>query len=198
MLDSGAAVLALGRSVALAAGRKESVGGVHSPGQRERGVGRSAANPTRAESHQVLRMGATSCGPGCADKGNPAAPTPIMASDPLSQFVRDALARSQALGQRAAEWQARTQRQPGQYYERGFPVLSAGPTPRTPLEEWTFSIRGAVDETRSWTREEFTALPAEDVTVDIHCVTKRTKLDTRWKGVSVDTLLEGVETEPTM
>jgi hypothetical protein len=34
---------------------------------------------------------------------------------------------------------------PGQYYERGFPVLSTGPTPRTPLEEWTFSI-GAVDE----------------------------------------------------
>jgi hypothetical protein len=30
---------------------------------------------------------------------------------------------------------------PGQYYERGFPVLSAGPTPRTPLEEWTFSTR---------------------------------------------------------
>jgi DMSO/TMAO reductase YedYZ molybdopterin-dependent catalytic subunit len=84
---------------------------------------------------------------------------------------------------------------PGQYYERGFPVLSAGPTPRTPLEEWTFSIQGAVDEARSWTWDEFTALPAEDVTVDIHCVTKWSKLDTRWKGVSVDTLLDGIETE---
>jgi len=84
---------------------------------------------------------------------------------------------------------------PGQYYERGFPVLSAGPTPRTPLEEWTFSIQGAVDEARSWTWDESTALPAEDVTVDIHCVTKRSKLDTRWKGVSVDTLLDGIETE---
>src|SRR5256885_6352402 len=61
---------------------------------------------------------------------------------------------------------------PGQYYERGFPILSAGPTPRTPLEEWTFSIQGAVDEARSWTWDEFTALPAEDVTVDIHCVTR--------------------------
>jgi hypothetical protein len=40
-----------------------------------------------------------------------------------------------------------------------------------------------------------TALPAEDVTVDIHCVTKWSKLDTRWKGVSVDTLLDGIETE---
>ena len=84
---------------------------------------------------------------------------------------------------------------PGQYYERGFPVLSAGPTPRTPLKEWTFSIQGAVDEARSWTWDEFTTLPAEDVTVDIHCVTKWTKLDTRWKGVSVDTLLDGIETE---
>jgi DMSO/TMAO reductase YedYZ molybdopterin-dependent catalytic subunit len=70
-----------------------------------------------------------------------------------------------------------------------------GPTPRTPLEEWTFSIQGAVDEARSWTWDEFTALPAEDVTVDIHCVTKWSKLDTRWEDVSVDTLLDGVETE---
>jgi DMSO/TMAO reductase YedYZ molybdopterin-dependent catalytic subunit len=53
---------------------------------------------------------------------------------------------------------------PGQCYERGLPVLSAGPTPRTPLEEWTFSIQRAVDEARSWTWDEFTALPAEEVT----------------------------------
>ena len=84
---------------------------------------------------------------------------------------------------------------PGQHYQRGFPVLSVGPTPRTPLAQWTFSVQGAVDEACSWTWEEFTALPAEDVTVDIHCVTKWSKLDTRWKGVSVDTLLDGIETE---
>ena len=46
-------------------------------------------------------------------------------------------------------------------------------------EEWTFSIQGAGDEALSWTWDEFTALPAEDVTVDIHCVTKWSKLDTR-------------------
>jgi DMSO/TMAO reductase YedYZ molybdopterin-dependent catalytic subunit len=84
---------------------------------------------------------------------------------------------------------------PGQYLERGFPVLSAGPTPRTPLDEWTFAIEGAVDAARSWSWEEFTALPAEEITVDIHCVTKWSKLDTSWRGVSVDTLLEGVDTE---
>jgi DMSO/TMAO reductase YedYZ molybdopterin-dependent catalytic subunit len=83
---------------------------------------------------------------------------------------------------------------PGQYVERGFPVLSAGPTPRTPLHEWSFTVQGAVDEARSWTWDELQALPQETVTVDIHCVTKWTKLDTTWTGVSVDTLLEDVDT----
>jgi DMSO/TMAO reductase YedYZ molybdopterin-dependent catalytic subunit len=83
---------------------------------------------------------------------------------------------------------------PGQYVTRDFPVLSAGPTPHTPLEEWTFEIRGLVDETRSWMWEEFRALPSEEVTRDIHCVTKWSKLDTTWRGVSVDTLLDGVTT----
>ena len=84
---------------------------------------------------------------------------------------------------------------PGQYLTRDFPVLSAGPTPRTPPEEWSFTIDGAVDTPRSWTRAEFLALPSETFTVDIHCVTKWSKLDTTWTGVSVDTLLDGVETE---
>jgi DMSO/TMAO reductase YedYZ molybdopterin-dependent catalytic subunit len=84
---------------------------------------------------------------------------------------------------------------PGQYVVNDFPVLSAGPTPRTPLEEWTFTIQGEVDTPMSWRWEELLALPAETVTVDIHCVTKWSKLDTGWTGVSVDTLLEGVGTQ---
>jgi len=52
---------------------------------------------------------------------------------------------------------------PGQYVTRDFPVLSAGPTPHTPLQEWSFTIGGAVDEPVSWTWEEFIALPAETV-----------------------------------
>jgi DMSO/TMAO reductase YedYZ molybdopterin-dependent catalytic subunit len=78
---------------------------------------------------------------------------------------------------------------PGQYVTEDFPVLSAGPTPHTPLEEWTFSVVDG-DERTSWTWEEFRALPSETVTVDIHCVTRWSKLDTTWEGVSVDTLLE--------
>ena len=56
-------------------------------------------------------------------------------------------------------------------------------------------INGAVDEPVSWPWEEFVALPRETVTADIHCVTKWSKLDTTWTGVSIDTLLEGVETD---
>src|SRR6516164_7196626 len=81
---------------------------------------------------------------------------------------------------------------PGQYLERGFPVLSAGPTPHTPLDEWTFLVSGEVEEPVSWTWDEFLALPAETPTVDIHCVTKWSKFDTVWRGVSVDTLLARV------
>ena len=83
---------------------------------------------------------------------------------------------------------------PGQYLTSDFPVLSAGPTPRVALDDWTFSIRGELDEPRSWSWAELQALPREDITVDIHCVTKWSKLDTEWAGVSLDTLLEGVET----
>src|SRR5438552_7056934 len=83
---------------------------------------------------------------------------------------------------------------PGQYVTPDFPVLSAGPTPRTPLDEWTLTVVGEVDEPRKWTWDEFTALPSEDVTVDIHCGTRWSKLDTSWRGVSVDTLLDGIDT----
>jgi DMSO/TMAO reductase YedYZ molybdopterin-dependent catalytic subunit len=84
---------------------------------------------------------------------------------------------------------------PGQYLTRDFPVLSAGPTPRTPLDAWSLTIDGAVDESRSWDWDAFSGLPTETFTVDIHCVTKWSKLDTSWTGVSVDTLLEGLTTE---
>ena len=83
---------------------------------------------------------------------------------------------------------------PGQYVTSDFPVLSAGPTPRTPLDQWDFQIVGEVDGTHRWTWDEFRALPSEEITRDIHCVTKWSKLDTAWRGVSVDTLLDGIDT----
>jgi DMSO/TMAO reductase YedYZ molybdopterin-dependent catalytic subunit len=78
---------------------------------------------------------------------------------------------------------------PGQYETRDFPVLSAGPTPHTPLATWDFTVRGPGGSEARWTWDEFQALPHETVTTDIHCVTKWSKLGTVWQGVSVDTLL---------
>ena len=86
---------------------------------------------------------------------------------------------------------------PGQYLVDDFPVLSAGPTPDISHDDWTFSIVGEVAEDKSWSWEEFTALPTETIQVDIHCVTKWSKLDTSWEGVSIDTLLEDVEANAT-
>ena len=83
---------------------------------------------------------------------------------------------------------------PGQYVTTDYPVLSAGPTPHTPLEQWDFMITGELDEPRRWTWEELRSLPSEEITRDIHCVTKWSKLDTVWRGVSVDTLLADIET----
>jgi len=84
---------------------------------------------------------------------------------------------------------------PGQYLVDDFPVLTAGPTPYISLDEWDFTV---VDETGAdaarWNWAEFQALPAENITVDIHCVTKWSKLGTTWRGVSVDTLLADVDT----
>lgn len=74
---------------------------------------------------------------------------------------------------------------PGQYLERGFPVLSAGPTPPVKTATWQFTITTETGEARQWTWEQLMGLPGDDITVDIHCVTKWSKLDTTWKGVSV-------------
>jgi DMSO/TMAO reductase YedYZ molybdopterin-dependent catalytic subunit len=84
---------------------------------------------------------------------------------------------------------------PGQYLTPDFPVLSAGPTPHTPLEKWTFSIQGRSGTPANWTWDEFRALPSEEIRADIHCVTKWSKLDTTWEGVSIDSLLEGIDVD---
>lgn len=85
---------------------------------------------------------------------------------------------------------------PGQYVTDDFPVLSAGPTPMVPLEQWRFTVEQFGRELVAWTWDEFQRLPALDYTVDVHCVTKWTKLDTHWRGVSLDTLFELVELDP--
>jgi DMSO/TMAO reductase YedYZ molybdopterin-dependent catalytic subunit len=84
---------------------------------------------------------------------------------------------------------------PGQYLTRDFPVLSAGPTPIIDTADWEFSIRTESGEVQRWDWQQLHALPLEDVTVDIHCVTRWSKLGTTWRGVSLDTLFANVDSD---
>lgn len=83
---------------------------------------------------------------------------------------------------------------PGQYLERDFPVLSYEPTPDVDTDTWQFSIDTA-DGSAVWTWAEMLDLPQTVVTVDIHCVTKWSKFDTTWQGVSVDDFLDAAGLE---
>ena len=84
---------------------------------------------------------------------------------------------------------------PGQYYEKGFPVLSAGPTPKVDLDTWRFSIEGKVGSPGNWSWGQIKDLGFEQIPCDIHCVTKWSKLDTSFGGVSLDALWDLVEPE---
>jgi DMSO/TMAO reductase YedYZ molybdopterin-dependent catalytic subunit len=87
---------------------------------------------------------------------------------------------------------------PGQYLEKDFPVLSAGPTPRVSTEDWSLTLKDGPKPVAKWNWAEFNALPQSKATRDIHCVTKWTKLDTAWEGVLVDDIFaEAGITPPT-
>lgn len=92
--------------------------------------------------------------------------------------------------------QANDRLPPGQYEERGFPVLSLGPTPEVPVSEWRLAVDGLVEKPLEWDWNAFAALAHEDVTKDIHCVTKWSKFDTRWRGVSLDHILSLAGVKP--
>ena len=83
---------------------------------------------------------------------------------------------------------------PGQHLTEDFPVLSAGPTPRVDVDRWQLEITTEVGRTHRWTWAELLARPAQTPTVDLHCVTSWSKLGTAWRGVSLDVLLDGVDT----
>ncbi|MCF2531469.1 sulfite oxidase-like oxidoreductase [Yinghuangia soli] len=78
---------------------------------------------------------------------------------------------------------------PGQYPTEDFPVLSAGPTPQVAEQDWRFTVTNEAGLEKTWSWADFMRLPQEDVTTDIHCVTRWSKFDTTWRGVALDTLL---------
>lgn len=78
---------------------------------------------------------------------------------------------------------------PGQSLTEGFPVLSAGPTPRVRTEDWSFTLKVGPKPVAKWNWAEFNALPQSKMTRDIHCVTTWSKFNTPWEGVLVDDIL---------
>jgi DMSO/TMAO reductase YedYZ molybdopterin-dependent catalytic subunit len=85
---------------------------------------------------------------------------------------------------------------PGQYLTDRFPVLHAGVTPRVKLDTWDFRVDGLVEDPISWSYDEIRAMPAVTRTVDIHCVTKWSKLDTVWEGVAVSEIMSRIKLKP--
>lgn len=84
---------------------------------------------------------------------------------------------------------------PGQYLTTDFPILSAGPTPHVSLDQWEFTIQDGTEALRRWDWKAFRNLPIEKITVDLHCVTRWSKLGTFWEGASLDTMFADVKTD---
>jgi DMSO/TMAO reductase YedYZ molybdopterin-dependent catalytic subunit len=88
---------------------------------------------------------------------------------------------------------------PGQHLTEEFPVLTAGVTPHTRLDQWTLALEQDGRQLAKWNWAELEGLPQTEITTDIHCVTKWSKLDTHWRGVTFDDLLRaaGLAESPT-
>jgi DMSO/TMAO reductase YedYZ molybdopterin-dependent catalytic subunit len=85
---------------------------------------------------------------------------------------------------------------PGQYQTEDFPVLSMGPTPQIDLATWTFTVSQGPKRLARWTWAEFETLPRTTWRGDIHCVTKWSKFDTSWEGVTLDDLFDAADITP--
>jgi DMSO/TMAO reductase YedYZ molybdopterin-dependent catalytic subunit len=85
---------------------------------------------------------------------------------------------------------------PGQTLTTKWPVLTYGLTPRLDLARWTFRCFGLVEEEVRWTWEEFLRLPRVRLVSDVHCVTRWSKLDNEWEGVSIREILGRVRLKP--
>jgi DMSO/TMAO reductase YedYZ molybdopterin-dependent catalytic subunit len=101
-------------------------------------------------------------------------------------------------GRQSDSVESRDRVPPGQYVTQNFPVLTAGPTQQTRVENWSLELYRGGEQLAHWSWTEFEALPQTVKTVDIHCVTKWTKLDTRWRGVTFDDLMKaaGIASPP--
>src|ERR1700712_1093798 len=98
-------------------------------------------------------------------------------------------------GRRPADTEAQ-RLPPGQYRTDDFPVLSMGPTPEVDVANWRFTLHDGPRPLATFTWPEFEALPRTQWRRDIHCVTKWSKFDTDWEGVTIDDLLAAAGVTP--
>lgn len=86
---------------------------------------------------------------------------------------------------------------PGQFLTERFPVLHYGTTPHyANLDTWDFHVTGLVGAEKRFSWEELMALPTKTQTVDIHCVTRWSKLDTTWTGIPWREFLHHIDVKP--
>ena len=85
----------------------------------------------------------------------------------------------------------------GQRLAARMPVLHYGPMPRIDINKWDLRLWGLVEEEVRWSYPELRAMPAAQMTADIHCVTTWSMLDTHWEGLSIQELMKHVRLRPT-
>jgi DMSO/TMAO reductase YedYZ molybdopterin-dependent catalytic subunit len=85
---------------------------------------------------------------------------------------------------------------PGQYLTEKWPVLHAGSVPKVDLADWDFRVWGEVENPIALSWEELKQLPATEITVDIHCVTRWSRFDTSFRGVRWRELAKLVQPKP--
>ena len=85
---------------------------------------------------------------------------------------------------------------PGQHLTPGFPVLDLGIRPDIPLDQWRLEVTGLVENPRTFTWEEFNAIPPFEDVSDFHCVTTWSKFDVKWRGIAFFSLAEIVKPKP--
>jgi len=110
----------------------------------------------------------------------------------LITIIQEVLMLKSIFGRREEEERVKEEGRlpPGQSLTNRFPVLHYGPVPRFNPATWTLRVFGEVDQEVVWSWDEFNKLPRTKLVMDIHCVTRWSKFDTEWEGVSIKTLVD--------
>jgi DMSO/TMAO reductase YedYZ molybdopterin-dependent catalytic subunit len=85
---------------------------------------------------------------------------------------------------------------PGQVATDKWPVLHYGTVPKVDLSRWDLRVYGLAERPQTWTWQEFQSLPRVEVRSDIHCVTRWSRFDNLWEGVSLREVLRRAEVKP--